>query len=138
MKNVFFRFTGLLLLAFTMLTPLNSKAQINLSGSWTALCSIEKDGDHLKFCDLCPFGYNADSSGIDILSFEMVFGEGMVSIISDKKTTKSDFQLLKDISVLEIYYEGNKEIFKVLALANGDYLLRDEEGMLISLEKKEQ
>jgi hypothetical protein len=137
MKNVFINMPVLLLLTFTMLTTLNSKAQINLSGSWTALCAIEKDGDHIKFCDLCPFGYNADSMGIDILSFEMVFGEGMVTIISDKKTTKSDFQYLKDTNVLEIYYEGNKEVFKVLTMADGTYLLRDEDGMTISLKKKE-
>jgi hypothetical protein len=122
---------------FTLLTTLTVKAQIDLSGRWTAKCVLEKSEHGIIACGICPFSYSEDSSAININDFEIIFGEGLVTIIADGKTSKWDFQMIKDDDIIEIYFEAKKEVFKILLLSSDNYILKDEDGMLIYLGKKE-
>ncbi len=141
MKSIKLKVFGILIILMLSLTQ-KSIAQIDLSGHWTATCILEKSNEStISFCEFCQYSINMENTEISFEIFEMVFEKDYFNLINNNGSTKVIYEIKEDIETLEFSYEEKTYEFKILTIlkyTGNNYILKDNDGMLILLERKEE
>ncbi len=141
MKSITLKVFGILVILLLSLTQ-KVIAQIDLSGNWAATCILEKSNEStISFCEFCQYSINMDNTEISFEIFEMAFEKDYFKLITNDGSTKVIYEIKDDIETLEFTYKEKTYEFKILTILKykGDnYILRDSDGMLILLERKEE
>jgi hypothetical protein len=139
MRNVSFKIFGIFLIIILFSTQ-KIIGQVDLSGHWLANCIIEKsDKASIAFCDFCPYSVTENNTSINFKVFEMDFEEDYFNLIIDSVLTKVDYKIEEDIETIEFVFKEKTYRFKILIVfksSYSNYILKDSDGMLILLEKK--
>ena len=139
MKNVSLKVFGLFLI-LTLLTSKESLAQIELSGSWSATCIVEKTtASSISFCDFCTISPGTNNTEIRFEPFEMDFEKEHFILTINNKSTKVYYKINENLDNLSFTYNEKDYEFKILPVwikGEQNYILKEVDGMLIFLENK--
>ena len=129
------------ILLLTLLMPPKSIGQNIINGNWTVYCIMEQtDKVTITFCDFCPMNMSEDKTKISIEKFDMIFNQSTLDIIIEGVSTNTPYIYDNDTKTIEFTFKEKKHKFKLLMVMGNSIetiVLRDNDGSLILLEKKE-
>lgn len=134
MKSTTFLSNSLFLILF--LFSLSSKAQEILIGDWMAKCVIEKtSASSMRFNSFCRYA-EVDEASMRFIPFEMRFSD-VLEIYENNEFYSVDYQYDSMVNKLTFNYKDEDFDFNVLIVNNGGLILKDEEGSMMYLDRKQ-
>jgi len=128
-----------LILVALIANSICSYAQKELYGTWTVSCPIEFiDEASSKHCAICPM-VKENQSSVSIKDFEMTVDKDELTFNINGTTTKVKYIWRPDIHTIVFTLAEQKYKFKTLYnCGEHSYILKDEEGLLITLDEKKK
>ena len=128
----------LILIAF-ILNSICSYAQKELYGTWIVSCPLEYiDKATSTYCGICPSEKKSESS-IVIKNFELLVDENEMTFNINDIVYKVKYIWISETHSIEFTFKEHKYKFKTLYnCGKNNYILKDEDGQLLTLESKKQ
>ena len=140
MKNSIFSILTVLLFV-SLLSTQKSFGQLNLIGKWSASCAIETISKAtIVFCPLCPSEFSEDKKNLSYKGFEMDISKASLKLLIGNDTTQVNYKFDEVLQTMAFTYKKKDYKFKLLLVMGGSiskYIMKDNDGMLILIEKKQ-